>query len=131
MHFHSLIEVPKGRKHSHPRFNELPDVESFAKSAIDKKIVAMYRTFIGSGNPLILPPKTPTDRVQILQAAMRKIYRDQEFHKEYTKLTGLKADPQMPEELERTVKEMPRDKEAVKLFKKLTGPDPLPGRGAS
>jgi tripartite-type tricarboxylate transporter receptor subunit TctC len=131
MHFHSLIEVPKGRKHSHPRFNELPDVESFAKSAIDKKIVAMYRTFIGSGNPLILPPKTPTDRVQILQAAMRKIYRDQEFHKEYTKLTGLKAEPQMPEELERTVKEMPRDKEAVELFKKLTGPDPLPGRGTS
>ena len=48
--------------------------------------------------------------------------------KEYTKLTGLKADPQMPEELEQTIKNMPREREAVGLFKKLTGPDPLPSR---
>ncbi|MBM4264156.1 MAG: hypothetical protein FJ145_22375 [Deltaproteobacteria bacterium] len=128
MNFHSIIEVPKGRKHSHARFTELPDIESFAKVAMDRKIVTMYRAFIGSGNPFILPPGTPKDRVQILQDAMRKIYRDAEFHKEYTKLTGLKAEPQMPEELEKTVKEMPRDREAVDLFKKLTGPDPLPQR---
>jgi len=81
---------------------------------------------VGSGNPFILPPGTPKDRVQILQEAMRKTYRDPEFFKEYTKLTGLKAEPQMPEELEQTIKEMPRDREAVELFKKLTGPDPLP-----
>ena len=51
-----------------------------------------------------------------------------EFFKEYTKLTGLKAEPQMPEELEQTIRDMPRDREAVELFKKLTGPDPLPQR---
>ena len=55
---------------------------------------------------------------------MRKTYRDPEFSKEYTKLTGLKAEPQMPEELEQTIRDMPRDREAVELFKKLTGPDP-------
>jgi len=128
MNFHSIIEVPKGRKHSHPRFSELPDIETFAKSAMDRKLVTMYRTFIGSGNPLILPPGTPRERVQILQEAMRRTYRDPEFAKEYTKLTGLKAEPQMPEELEKTIKEMPRDREAIELFKKLTGPDPLPQR---
>ena len=128
MNFHGIIEVPKGRKHSHPRFTELPDIESFAKSEMDRRIVRLYRTFIGSGNPLILPPGTPKERVQILQEAMRKTYRDPEFAKEYTKLTGLKAEPQMPEELERTIKDMPRDREAVELFKKLTGPDPLPQR---
>jgi tripartite-type tricarboxylate transporter receptor subunit TctC len=93
---------------------------------MDRKLVAMYRTFVGSGNPFILPPGTPKDRVQLLQEAMRKTYRDPEFLKEYTKLTGLKAEPQMPEELEQTIKDMPRDREAVDLFKKLTGPDPLP-----
>lgn len=128
MNFHSIIEVPRGRRHNHPRFAELPDIESFAKSTTDKKIVSMYRTFIGSGNPLILPPNTPKERVRTLQEAMRKIYRDPEFSKEYTKLTGLKAEPQMPEELERTIREMPRDREAVELFKKLTGPEPLPQR---
>jgi hypothetical protein len=128
MNFHGIIEIPKGRKHTHPRFAELSDVEAFAKSAMDRKLVAMYRTFVGSGNPFILPPGTPKDRVLILQDAMRKIYRDPDFSKEYTKLTGLKAEPQMPEELEQTIKDMPRDREAVELFKKLTGPDPLPLR---
>jgi tripartite-type tricarboxylate transporter receptor subunit TctC len=128
MDFHSLIEIPKGRKHSHPSYAKLPDVESFAKSALERKVVTMYRTFVGSGNPLILPPGTPRDRVQTLQEAMRRTFRDAEFHKEFTKLTGLKAEPQLPEELEQTIKEMPRDREAVELFKKLTGPDPLPAR---
>jgi tripartite-type tricarboxylate transporter receptor subunit TctC len=126
MDFHGIIEIPKGRKHTHPRFAKLPDIESFARSDMQRKLVALYRTFVGSGNPYILPPGTPKDRVQILQEAMRKTYRDPEFFKEYTKLTGLKAEPQMPEELEQTIRDMPRDREAVELFKKLTGPDPLP-----
>jgi tripartite-type tricarboxylate transporter receptor subunit TctC len=126
MDFHALIEIPKGKKHAHPRFAELPDIETFAKSDLERKLVRLYRTFVGSGNPFILPPGTPKERVQTLQEAMRKTYRDAEFAKEYTKLTGLKAEPQMPEELERTIKEMPRDREAVELFKKLSGPDPLP-----
>jgi len=128
MHIHGIIEIPKGRKHTHPRFVELPDIETFARSEMDRKIVRLYRTFVGSGNPFILPPGTPKDRVHILQEAMRKTYRDPEFHKEYTKLTGLKAEPQMPEELEQTIKDMRRDRESVDLFKKLTGPDPLPQR---
>lgn len=128
MDFHGIIEIPKGRKHSHPHFAKLPDIETFARSDMDRKLVAMYRTFVGSGNPYILPPGTPKDRVQILQEAMRKTYRDPEFFKEYTKLTGLKAEPQMPEELEQTIRDMPRDREAVELLKKLTGPDPLPNR---
>jgi tripartite-type tricarboxylate transporter receptor subunit TctC len=128
MDFHGIIEIPKGRKHTHPRFAELPDIETFAKSDMDRKVVALYRTFVGSGNPYILPPGTPKDRVHVLQEAMRKTYRDPEFFKEYNKLTGLKAEPQMPEELEQTVRDMPRDREAVELFKKLNGPDPLPQR---
>jgi hypothetical protein len=46
---------------------------------------------------------------RLLQEAMRKTYRDPEFFKEYTKLAGLKAEPQMPEELEQTVKERSKD----------------------
>ena len=128
MDFHGIIEIPKGRKHTHARFAKLSDIETFARSDMDRRLVAMYRTFVGSGNPYILPPGTPKDRVQVLQEAMRKTYRDAEFFKEYSKLTGLKAEPQMPEELEQTIKDMPRDQEAVELFKKLTGPDPLPQR---
>lgn len=126
MDFHGVIEIPKGRKHAHPRFAELSDIETFARSDLDRKLVAMYRTFVGSGNPFILPPNTPKDQVHILQEAMRKTYRDPEFFNEYKKLTGLVAEPQLPEELEQTIRDMPRDREAVELFKKLIGPDPLP-----
>jgi hypothetical protein len=34
----------------------------------------------------------------------------------------------MAEELQHIVKEAPRDPEVVTLFKKITGPDPLPDR---
>ena len=128
MDFHALIEIPKGKKHAHPRFADLPDIETFAKTELERKLVRLYRTFVGSGNPFILPPGTPKERVQILQDAMRKTYKDPEFSKEYAKITGLKAEPQMPEELERTIKDMPRDREPIELFKKLSGPDPLPQR---
>jgi tripartite-type tricarboxylate transporter receptor subunit TctC len=128
MDFHGIIEIPKGRKHTHPRFNKLADVEAFAGSDTDRKLVALYRTFVGSGNPYVLSPGTPKDRVQILQEAMRKTFRDPEFFKDYKKLTGLEAEPQLPEELEQTIRDMPRDREAVELFKKLIGPDPLPHR---
>ena len=32
MDFHAILEVPKGDKHPHPRFAQLPEIESFAKT---------------------------------------------------------------------------------------------------
>jgi len=34
----------------------------------------------------------------------------------------------MPEALEKTIRELPRDPEVVELFNKLAGADPLPPR---
>ena len=31
MHFHAIYEVPKGQKHPHPRFGQLPEFGSFAQ----------------------------------------------------------------------------------------------------
>lgn len=126
--FHAIIEVPKGKKHSHPRFAQLPDVENFARSDRERKVVAIYRVFRMIGMPLVLPPGTPRDRVQILQEAMRKTFKDPEFYKEYKKLSGEEATPLMPEELEKAVKDLPREPDVIDLFKKLSGPDPLPAR---
>jgi hypothetical protein len=36
--------------------------------------------------------------------------------------------PMGGEELERAIKELPRDQEVVQLYKKLAGGDPLPAR---
>ena len=124
--FHAIVETPKGDKH--PQFGHLPELESFAKSDRERKLIGLQRAFRVTGAPFILPPGTPKDRVEILQEAFRKTYRDPEFHKEYKKLTGDDATPLLPEAHEKTIREIPREPEVIDLFKKLVGADPLPPR---
>ena len=59
---------------------------------------------------------------------MRKTLNDPAFHKEFQKFTGDNATPLMPEVLEKTIRELPREAEVVELFNKLAGADPLPPR---
>jgi len=124
--FHAIIEVPKGDKH--PRFAHLPEIESFARSEKDRKLVTMQRAFRVTGQPFVLPPGTPKDRVEILQEAFHKTYRDPEFHKAYKKLAADDATPLMPEAHEKVIREIPRDPEVVEIFKKIVGAGPLPSR---
>ena len=124
--FHIALEIPKGRKF--PGFTHLPELESFVKSEKDRKLLAMVRAFRQTGAPWILPPNTPKERVQMLQEAMRKTFADPDFHSEYKKIAGDDATPLLPEELEKVIRELPRDPEIVELFKKFLGGGPLPSR---
>ena len=65
MNIHAILEIPKGT--NHPRFGRVPEVESFANSENEAKLLAMYRTFRLVGAPYTLPPRTPKDRVKILR----------------------------------------------------------------
>jgi tripartite-type tricarboxylate transporter receptor subunit TctC len=125
--FHAIIEVPKGEKH--PNFSRLPDLETFANSATDHKIMAMQRAFRQVGQPFVLPPNTPIERVKIIQDAFRKTYQDPAFHKEYKKFTRDDPIPLLPADHEKVIKEIPRDPEIIEIFKKLVGAGPLPPRG--
>jgi len=124
--FHAIIEVPKGNQQSH--FARVPELESFAATDKERQVLTLLRTFRATGSPNILPPGTPKERVQILQEAMRRTFKDPEFHKEFKKLAGDEAAPLMPEELERAIKEMPRDREVIDFFQKLSSADALPAR---
>jgi hypothetical protein len=126
VNFHVALEIPKGRKF--PGFAHLPELEGFAKSDKERKLLAMVRTFRQTGAPWILPPATPKEQVKILQDAMRKTLADSDFHKEYKKLTGDEATPLLPEELAKVISDLPRDAEVVELFKKFIGGGPLPAR---
>jgi tripartite-type tricarboxylate transporter receptor subunit TctC len=123
---HIIMEVPKGLQHHH--FSNLPEIESFAKSERERKLLHMVRAFRQFGTPSILPPGTPKEQVEILKAAMVKTFTDREFPAEYKKFTGDEATPLMPDEMEKTLKELPRDPETVALFKKLNAAGPLPAR---
>jgi hypothetical protein len=106
----------------------LPEIESFAKTERDRKLLNMVRVFRQFGTPSIQPPGTPKEQVEILKAAMVKTFTDPAFPAEYKKFTGDDATPLMPDEMEKALKELPRDPETVALFKKLNAADPLPPR---
>jgi hypothetical protein len=106
----------------------LPDIEQFAKSEKDRKLIAVHRAFAGVSTPFILPPGTPPDKVQILRDAMRKTLNDPEFYAEFKKLVGEEPTPLMPEELEKAIRDLPRDREVIELFNKLSSADALPQR---
>lgn len=123
---HAGIEIPKGERSQH--FASLPDLEKFAQSAKEKKILEMFRAFRLAGQSFFLPPGTPKERVQTLQDAMRKTFADPEFSKEYQKLAGEAPSPLMAEALDKVIKDLPRDQDVVEVFNKLAGAAPLPPR---
>src|SRR5262245_55182858 len=126
MHFHAIYAIPKELKYD--RFGHLPEIETFAKSEKEIKLITLSRLFRLTGSPYVLPPGTPKDRVEIVQEAMRKTLKDSEFHREYRKVVGEDAGPMTPEELTKAIQETPRDPELIELFKTLSGPAPLPAR---
>ena len=123
---HVIFAVP--RENKHPRFHNLPEVDGFAKTERERKVVAMFRNFSLTGSPFILPPATPKDRVEIIKEALRKSFKDPAFFQEYRKLVGDDPSPLTPQENEKAIRDLPRDAESVELYKKFVGPGPLPPR---
>ena len=126
MDFHAILEVPKGLKYS--RFGHLPEIESFAKSERERRLLGLSRTLRLTGSPYVLPPGTPKDRVELVQEAMRKAFNDSDFHREYRKVVGDDASPMTPEVLTKAIQDTPRDAELIELFKTFSGAAPLPAR---
>jgi tripartite-type tricarboxylate transporter receptor subunit TctC len=124
--FHSILEIPRGDKH--PRFAQLAELDSFAKTDKERKLIALHRTFRLAGSPFVLPPNTPRDRADILRKAMRAVFADPEFIAEYQKLTGEEASPLTPEAHDKAIKELPKDAETIEFYKMLGGTQPLPAR---
>ena len=124
--FHATLTVPKGRHN--PTFAHVREFGSFAKSEVERKLLDMFRAFQYPRWPYIFPPGTPREPVRIIREAMRKAFADPEFPKEYIKLMGDGPNPLGGEELEQAIKELPRDKEVVELYKKLAGGGSLPPR---
>jgi len=126
VHFHATLTVPRGRHH--PVFAQVPEFGSFAKSDKERRLLDMFRAFQYPRWPYLFPPGTPKEPVQIIRGAMRKAFADPEFPVEFKKLMGDPPAPLDGEELERAIKELPRDQEVIELYKKLAGADPLPAR---
>ena len=122
---HSILQIP--RSSTHPRFADLPELESFAKTDKERLLLDIYRSFSMVGATFITPPRTPPERNRILRDAITAAYRDPEFLNDFKKVTGDTASPIMPDEFDVIIKKLPRNREDVDLFKKIAGGGPLPG----
>ena len=123
---HVIVAVPREEKH--PRLSHLPELDGFVKTERERKLLTMFRNFRLTGAPFILPPAMPKDRVEIIKEALRKSFKDPEFFKEYRKVGGDDPTPLTPEANEKAIRDLPRDRETVELYKKFAGAGPLPAR---
>ena len=123
MNFHSILESSKGAKH--PRFGHLPEIESFARSEKEIRLLSLWRSFRVIGSPYVLPPGTPQEHVQ---GSHPEAFQDPEFHTEHEKLAGDSAELITPDAMAKIIKEMPRDAEVIETLEKLSGAGPLPPR---
>ena len=81
-----------------------------------------------ASHPVVLPPKTPKQTVQILREAMGKVFNDPQFYQEYAKLTGEEPRPVKGAMLEREIRDIAGQQDVAELLKKIGGPDALPVR---
>jgi tripartite-type tricarboxylate transporter receptor subunit TctC len=124
--FHATLSNPKGRTDA--RLPGLPDIDSFARNAKERKVVDLLRAFQVPRWPHHLPPGTPPELVKILRDAMAKTFKDPGFHQDFKKLMGREPTPLTGEEVEKAVRELPREPEVIALYKKLADAGPLPPR---
>jgi tripartite-type tricarboxylate transporter receptor subunit TctC len=123
---HLMLEVPKGLKH--PQYGHLPDLETFARSENERKVLTLFRNFRLTGSPFFAPPGTPPQRIEILKQAISQTFNDPAFPKEYKKLVGDDPSPLFPDDNQKAIRELPRDAETIELYNKLAGPGPLRAR---
>ena len=88
--FHAILEIPKGDKH--PQFKQLPELESFARSDRDRKVIILSRAFRVAGGPSVVPPGTPKIASRFSKRRFAKLIRTRNFCAN-TKFTGDEASP--------------------------------------
>jgi len=126
MNWHAILEAPKGK--TFPRLEHLPEIETFTRTAGEKRLLSLWRSLRSVGSPYILPPGTSKEIVQTLSAAMVKIFKDPAFPPYYQKLVAEEVSPLNADELTKIVTETPRDEETLSLLKKFAGAGSLPSR---
>jgi tripartite-type tricarboxylate transporter receptor subunit TctC len=124
--FHAALDFPIGARD--PLFDFLPDLDRFARTEKEHKVLKLTRASRVGGTPFVLPPGTPVEAVNILQQAMVKAFEDPEFHKAYRQMSGEDATPLFPENHKKAIREIPREPDVVELYKIIAGVDPLPPR---
>ena len=123
---HATLTIPKGKPH--PSFTNLPDADALAKNDRERQLIGLFREFMYPRWPnSILPPGTPAEIVKTLREAMNNSFRSGVCSR-IQKTHGQRADASHREEVEISIRQLPRDPEVVGLYKKMAEHGPLPPR---
>ncbi|MDP2647446.1 MAG: hypothetical protein Q8P24_21155 [Desulfobacterales bacterium] len=128
VYFHAVNEFPPGFRTKLPIFAKYPALHSFARTDIEKKVLRMFVNFRMIGSPYFLPPDTPPQHVKTLQEAFSKALQDPEFLDHFKKLVWVEAQPLLWDEQTKTIQDIPRTQDVIKVFNIIAGADPLPPR---
>jgi len=123
---HATLTIPKGK--FHPRFANVTDADSLAKNDKERQLISLFREFMYPRWPYVLPPATPPEIAKTLREAMNRSFKDPGFAQEFKKLMGGEPSPLTGEEVETSIRQLPRDPEVVGLYKKIAEHGPLPPR---
>lgn len=123
---HATITIPKGN--FHPRFAKVVDVETLAKTDKERQLIGLFREFMYPRWPYVLPPATPPETVKSLREAFNRSFKDPMFAQEFKKLMGSEPTPLTGEQVEASIRQLPRDPEVISLYKKMAENGPIPPR---
>jgi tripartite-type tricarboxylate transporter receptor subunit TctC len=123
---HATLTIPKGK--FHPKFANVTDIDTLAKNDRERQLVSLFREFMYPRWPYVVSPGTPPEIVRTLREAMAKSFKDPGFAQEFKKLMGGEPTPLTGEEVETSIRQLPRDPEVVGLYKKMAEHGPLPPR---
>ena len=128
MNFHAIMEVPKGDKH--PQLSHIPEIDSFAKSDLDRKLVVPDAILQDCGHAIRrCHRERPRTGWRWLQEGFRRTYQDPEFFKRIQKDDRRRAYTAVTRKrTKRRCEEIPREPEVIEVFKKLVGAGQLPAR---
>ncbi len=130
--FVATIGKPERPEDRHELVARLPNLGEFVRTEKERSVLELYRRV--SSEPrwvYFLPPGTPAEPTEILREAMRKVFEDPQFHQEYEKVMALRPLPKPGMAVHAATSELlaqARDPEIVQLFRRITGPEPLPAR---
>ena len=123
---HAVMEAPMGFRIHHPDFVNLPALESFIDTKVEREVLRLRRIVRQVGSPYVLPSGVPADRVKILKRAFEKTYKDPRLSKTWKKFTGDDPSPILPDDQAKAVAALPKDSQVIQIFRQLAGAGPMP-----
>ncbi len=109
-----------------PQFPQRPHVDDYVDTKLKRDVLKFHNSSRPGGSNFLVPKGIPKEALMALRQAFAETWKDPAFAKEYKQLTGEPADPVTGEDIHRALKQIPKNPEVKKTYKRIVGAGPLP-----